>query len=83
MGFLPEEGEWFRGPKLDGVAESRVNELDEDGDGRVDWLEFGDLIAQVGAPLVLDAADIDEQTVAPRGRARDEDEWLSAVPDLY
>lgn len=32
--------EWFRGAKLDGVADKLMETLDKDGNGKVGWLEF-------------------------------------------
>lgn len=40
------ENEWFRGTKLDGVAEALMEQLDSDGDQRVSWGEFQAFEAQ-------------------------------------
>lgn len=34
------EGEWFRGAKLDGVADKLTQMLDKDGNGLIGWAEF-------------------------------------------
>lgn len=34
------DGEWFRGKKLDGVADALMEKMDKDGDGQVAWSEF-------------------------------------------
>lgn len=34
------EGEWWRGKKLDGVADALMEKLDKDGDGSVSWADF-------------------------------------------
>lgn len=39
--------EWFRGAKLDGVAEKLMATLDTDGNGKVGWPEFQAFNAQV------------------------------------
>jgi hypothetical protein len=41
-----------------------------------------DLIAQLGALLLLDAADLDEQALTPRGRTLDEAEWMNLTDEL-
>jgi hypothetical protein len=134
--------EWFRGTKLDGAAQALVEELDHNGDGRVDWAEFQtyrqqmlaslapgvsegasaaeinveaqaafgalstdgevsydvlhaeskqridpekdhvDLIAQLAALLVLDAADLNEKDVSPKERSLNQLEWMGAATDL-
>ena len=38
------EGEWWRGKKLNGVADALMETLDKDGDGSVSWGPRGGLI---------------------------------------
>jgi hypothetical protein len=45
LGFA--EGEFFRGAKLDGVAEKLATMLDTDGDGKVTWPEFAAFEGQI------------------------------------
>jgi hypothetical protein len=49
LGFA--EGEYFRGTKLDGVAEKLVSTFDKDGDGKVNWSEFQAFESQIFAML--------------------------------
>lgn len=39
-GLQLAEDEWFRGKKLNGVADALMAELDKDGDGSVSWDDF-------------------------------------------
>jgi len=57
------------------VEEHTRDQLPEDKDHR-------DLIAQLGALLLLDAADLDEQSVSTRDRALSEAEWLNAAEEF-
>lgn len=41
------DGEWFRGKKLDGVADALMEQLDADRDGQVSWAEFSVFAEQV------------------------------------
>ncbi len=44
--------------------------------------EHRDLIAQLGALLLLDAADLDEQSMATRDRTLNKTEWLNAADEF-
>ena len=63
------DGEWFRGKKLDGVADALMEKLDSAGDGTVSWAEFQsfreDVLATLGA-----AAGASEQEVSAAAGAR-------------
>ena len=133
------KGEMFSGAKVSGAAKNILEELDQNGDGRVDWSEFQvfrsqmldvlapgvsedassteisadaaetfstvgntnysgikahaksqiepdtshrTLIAQLGALLLLDSVDIDEQDMAPRDRSISETEWMGATREF-
>jgi hypothetical protein len=139
------EGEWFRGTKIDGVADKIMTFLDSDNSGEVSWAEFQlmidemrghlignisagassseiraqaievysnitggsgadsvgfsevkagvdeklsestehkDLVAQLGALMVLDIVDIDESSTQVRDRSISEHEWMSAAEDF-
>jgi hypothetical protein len=57
------EGEWFRGKKLDGVADALMEQMDKDKDGQVAWSEFQSFrqdILKVLAPSVQDGASPEE-----------------------
>lgn len=41
-----------------------------------------DLVAQLGALLLLDAADLDQQALSPRDRSLSETEWLNAAAEF-
>lgn len=45
------ENEWFRGTKLDGVADALMQQLDQDGSGTVSWGEFMAFEAQTFATV--------------------------------
>lgn len=45
------EGEWFRGAKLDGVADKLMNVLDADSNGLVTWPEFQAFRLQILAQM--------------------------------
>lgn len=45
------ENEWFRGQKLDGVADALMAQLDRDKDQRVSWTEFQTFEAQTLATV--------------------------------
>ena len=139
------EGEWFRGTKIDGVADKIMAFLDGNNNGEVTWEEFQvmidemrghlignisagassgeiraqaievysnitggsgagavgfneikagvnqklpestehkDLVAQLGALMVLDIVDIDESSTRVRDRSISEHEWMSAADDF-
>ena len=56
LGFA--EGEFFRGKKLDGVAEAVVKNFDKDGDGKLSWPEFQGFESQIAGLLAPDAGQI-------------------------
>lgn len=51
------EGEWFRGAKLDGVADKLMEQLDADRDGVVSWTEFKAFEAQTLGTIAPGATD--------------------------
>jgi hypothetical protein len=134
------KGEWFSSAKISGAADGVLEELDQNGNGRVSWEEFQtfrsqmiaavapglpegasaaeiqtraaevfhqlgetdldydaleahtrsqldpdnehrDLIAQLGALLLLDAADLDEQSTKPKERKLTEAEWMGLASE--
>jgi hypothetical protein len=50
------EGEWFRGTKIDGVAEKIMENLDSESSGDVTWLEFQVMIEEMRGHLVGDVS---------------------------
>ena len=127
------DGEFFRGKKLDGVADSLLQKYDLDHDARLTWTEFlgfgkelagmlvgpagpeaeqkttdtskdgqasmeeirtrtaarlpaktqhKDLVAQLGARALLDAADTNEQEKPVAQRTLSTGEWTTAAKEL-
>jgi len=67
------EGEWFRGKKLDGVADKMMEMLDKDKDGQVSWPEFQVFEDQIAAALAPAAkpGDTPEQVATAAGQQFD------------
>ncbi|MCP4806159.1 MAG: hypothetical protein GY913_05175 [Proteobacteria bacterium] len=61
------EGEWFRGKKLDGVADALMGKLDKAGDGKVSWDEFQSFRSDVLATLGAAAGANDQEVQAAAG----------------
>ncbi len=51
------DGEWFRGKKLDGVADALMAQMDKDKDGQVAWSEFQSFRQDILKVLAPDAKD--------------------------
>lgn len=62
------DGEWFRGAKLDGVADTLMAQLDVDKDGLVSWAEFKAFEAQTLATVAPGAKDEASARTAAGGR---------------
>lgn len=62
------DGEWFRGAKLDGVADKLIAQLDVDKDGIVSWAEFKAFEAQTLATVAPGAKDEASARTAAGGR---------------
>lgn len=62
------DGEWFRGAKLDGVADTLMAQLDVNKDGLVSWAEFKAFEAQTLATVAPGAKDEASARTAAGGR---------------
>ena len=62
------DGEWFRGAKLDGVADKLMEQLDVNKDGIVSWSEFKAFEAQTLATVAPGATDAGTAATAAGGR---------------
>ena len=64
------QGEWFRGTKIDGVADKIMSNLDADKDGTVSWMEFQTMLDEMRSQLVGDVgADASKSAVQAKANA--------------
>lgn len=64
-----------KGADFEGIESSNLANIKPETDHR-------ELMAQLGALLLLDAVDLNEQSVKPKDRTLDQTEWMSAANDF-